>query len=125
MRRSCSRESYAAVIFVASRTYSPSSSDALFSLSYPSILENIKNATKGILKEMDSFLTETEEVEKTFIRCRANTQKESQRMESVEPDVTAATQRESHKFIVTSLFHQNSYPMLNSLNLCIRTAETG
>ncbi|KAL9179561.1 hypothetical protein ACHAXT_008851 [Thalassiosira profunda] len=58
-----------------------------------SILENIKNATKSILKEMDSYLEETEEVEKAYIRCRANTQKESQRMEQVEPDVIAATQR--------------------------------
>ena len=81
-----------------------SSSPLTVSLSYLSILENIKNATKGILKEMDSFLTETEEVEKTFIRCRANTQKESQRMESVEPDVNAATQRESHKFILPLTF---------------------
>eukprot|EP00578_Thalassiosira_sp_NH16_P007146 CAMPEP_0181122078 /NCGR_PEP_ID=MMETSP1071-20121207/25108_1 /TAXON_ID=35127 /ORGANISM="Thalassiosira sp., Strain NH16" /LENGTH=243 /DNA_ID=CAMNT_0023206997 /DNA_START=20 /DNA_END=751 /DNA_ORIENTATION=- len=58
-----------------------------------SILENIKNSTKNILKEMDAYLQETEEVEKTFISCRANTQKESQRMEQVEPDVIAATQR--------------------------------
>lgn len=43
---------------------------------------------------MDTYLQETEEVEKTFIRCRANTQKESQRMEEVQPDVIAATQRE-------------------------------
>ena len=59
-----------------------------------SILENIKNSTKNILREMDAYLQETEEVEKTFIRCRANTQKESERMEQVEPDVIAATQRE-------------------------------
>jgi len=58
-----------------------------------SILENIKNSTKNILREMDVYLQETEEVEKTFIRCRANTQKESQRMEQVEPEVIAATQR--------------------------------
>ena len=30
-----------------------------------------------------------------YIRCRANTQKESRRMERVQPDVLAATQRES------------------------------
>ena len=59
-----------------------------------SILENIKNSTKNILREMDAYLQETEEVEKTFIRCRANTQKESQRMGQVEPDVIAATQSE-------------------------------
>ena len=59
-----------------------------------SILENIKHATKIILREIDIYLQETEEVEKTFIRCRANTQKECQRMEQVEPDVIAATQRE-------------------------------
>mmetsp|Transcript_23710 Transcript_23710/g.50747 ORF Transcript_23710/g.50747 Transcript_23710/m.50747 type:complete len:254 (+) Transcript_23710:131-892(+) len=58
-----------------------------------SILENIKNSTKSILREMDAYLQETEDVEKTFIRCRANTQKESERMERVEPDVIAATQR--------------------------------
>ena len=63
-----------------------------------SILENIKNSTKSILREMDSYLKETEEVEKTFIRCRANTQKESQRMEQVQPDVLAATQREYYYF---------------------------
>mmetsp|Transcript_37657 Transcript_37657/g.67824 ORF Transcript_37657/g.67824 Transcript_37657/m.67824 type:complete len:235 (-) Transcript_37657:1261-1965(-) len=57
------------------------------------ILENIKNSTKTILREMDVYLQETEEVEKTFIRSRDNTQKESQRMEQVEPDVIAATQR--------------------------------
>ena len=59
-----------------------------------SILENIKHSTKVILREMDTYLQEAEEVEKTFIRCRANTQKECQRMEQVEPDVIAATQRE-------------------------------
>ena len=64
-----------------------------------SILENIKNSTKSILREMDSYLKETEEVEKTFIRCRANTQKESQRMEQVQPDVLAATQREYYLFL--------------------------
>ncbi|KAL7547341.1 hypothetical protein ACHAWF_010664 [Thalassiosira exigua] len=58
-----------------------------------SILEGVKNSTKSILREMDAYLQETEEVEKAFIRCRANTQKESQRMERVEPDVIAATQR--------------------------------
>lgn len=58
------------------------------------ILESIKNSTKNILKEMDQYLAETEEVEKTFIECRAATQRESRRMEMVEPDVTAATQRE-------------------------------
>jgi hypothetical protein len=60
-----------------------------------SILENIKHATKIILREIDIYLQETEEVEKTFIRCRANTRKECQRMEQVEPDVIAATQRET------------------------------
>ena len=71
-----------------------------------SILENIKHATKIILREMDVFLQETEEVEKTFIRCRANTQKECQRMEQVEPDVIAATQGEA--FQLTS-FSRVSY----------------
>ena len=65
---------------------------------------SMHSATKSILKEMDSYLEETEEVEKAYIRCRANTQKESQRMEQVEPDVIAATQRESgsaqcHRFV--------------------------
>ncbi|KAL3766486.1 hypothetical protein ACHAW5_001155 [Stephanodiscus triporus] len=58
-----------------------------------SILESIKNSTKNILGEMDTYLKETAEVEKAYIRCRANTQKESRRMERVEPDVIAATQR--------------------------------
>jgi hypothetical protein len=58
-----------------------------------SILENIKHSTKIILRAMDTYLQETEEVEKTFIRCRASTQKERQRMEQVEPEVIAATQR--------------------------------
>lgn len=59
-----------------------------------SILANIKNSTKTILGEMDVYLQETADVEKTYIRCRANTQKESRRMERVEPDVIAATQSE-------------------------------
>ena len=58
-----------------------------------SILENIKHSTKIILREMDTYLQETEEVEKTFIRCRASTQKECQRMEQVEPEVIEVTQR--------------------------------
>jgi hypothetical protein len=61
---------------------------------FQSILKNIKNSTKNILAEMNTYLQETAEIEKTYIRCRANTQKESGRMERVEPDVIAATQRE-------------------------------
>ena len=66
--------------------------------SYPAI-DNLSSSCssfvkQNILREMDTYLLETEEVEKTFIRCRANTQKESQRMEEVQPDVIAATQRE-------------------------------
>ena len=34
-----------------------------------------------------------EEVEKTYIRCRAKTQKESRSLEQVEPDVGLATAR--------------------------------
>ena len=60
-----------------------------------SILDSVKNSTKMILREMETYLHETEEVEKTYIQCRANTQKESRRMECIEPDVIAATsQRE-------------------------------
>jgi hypothetical protein len=59
-----------------------------------SILASIKHSTKTILGEMDTYLQETADIEKTYIRCRANTQKESRRMERVEPDVIAATQRE-------------------------------
>lgn len=66
-----------------------------------SILENIKHSTKIILREMDTYLQETEEVEKTFIRCRANTQKECQRMELVESEVIAATRRELHELCGT------------------------
>jgi len=54
----------------------------------------VKNSTKMILREMGTYLHETEEVEKTYIQCRANTQKEQRRMECVEPDVLAATRRE-------------------------------
>ena len=68
------------------------------------ILENIKNSTKNTLKEMDIYLQETEEVEKTYIRCRANTQKESQRMEQVEPDVISATQRKFPTLQVPNYF---------------------
>ena len=63
------------------------------------ILQNIKNSTKNILAEMDTYLQETAEVEKTYIRCKANTEKESRRMERVEPDVIAATQREYMMFL--------------------------
>lgn len=58
------------------------------------ILDSFKNSTKIILREMETYLHETEEVEKTYMQCRANTQKEQRRMECVEPDVLAATQRE-------------------------------
>lgn len=58
-----------------------------------SILENIKNSTKTVLQEMNVYLQEMEEVEKTYIRCRAKTQKESRRLEQVEPDVGVATAR--------------------------------
>ena len=64
-----------------------------------SILQNIKNSIKNILAEMDTYLQETAEVEKTYIRCKANTEKESRRMERVEPDVIAATQREYMMFL--------------------------
>ncbi len=58
-----------------------------------STLDKMKNATQAILSEMSTYLKESEEVEKTYIRCRANTQKESERLESVEPDVVGATAR--------------------------------
>ena len=58
-----------------------------------SILDNIKHSTQTVLSEMSIYLKESEEIEKTYIRCRANTQKESQRLEQVEPDVAGATQR--------------------------------
>ena len=58
------------------------------------ILDSVKNSAKMILREMGTYLHETEEVEKTYIQCRTNTQKEQRRMECVEPDVLAATQRE-------------------------------
>lgn len=58
------------------------------------MLDSVKNSTKMILREMGTYLHETEEVEKTYIQCRANTQKEQRRMECVEPDVLAATRRE-------------------------------
>ena len=58
------------------------------------ILDSVKKSTKMILREMGTYLHESEEVEKTYIQCRANTQKEQRRMECVEPDVLAATQRE-------------------------------
>ena len=58
------------------------------------ILASVKKSTKMILREMETYLHETEEVEKTYIQCRANTQKEQRRMEGVEPDVLAATQSE-------------------------------
>ena len=58
-----------------------------------SILENIKNSTKTVLTEMQVYLEEMENVEKTYIRCRAKAQKESRRLEQVEPDVAGATQR--------------------------------
>jgi len=57
------------------------------------ILDNMKNATQAILSEMSTYLKDSAEIEKTYIRCRANTQKESQRLESVEPDVAGATAR--------------------------------
>jgi hypothetical protein len=60
-----------------------------------SILDSVKNSTKMIFREIGTYLHETEEIEKTYIQCRANTQKESRRMECIEPDVIAATtQRE-------------------------------
>ena len=52
-----------------------------------SILENIKDATKNILTEMNVFLKETEEVEKVYVRCRAKTRGEMRRLEMVEPEV--------------------------------------
>ena len=58
------------------------------------ILDSVKNSTKMILREMKTYLRETEVLEKTYIQCRANTQIESRRMECVELDVLAATQGE-------------------------------
>ena len=58
------------------------------------ILDSVKNSTKMILREMKTYLHETEVLEKTYIQCRANIQIESRRMECVELDVLAATQRE-------------------------------
>ena len=52
-----------------------------------SILENIKDSTKNILNEMNVFLKETEEVEKMYVRCRAETLVETRRLEQVEPEV--------------------------------------
>lgn len=57
-----------------------------------SILESIKNSTKTVLSEMNVYLTEMEEVEKTYIKCRAKTQAEGRRLESVAPDVAGATE---------------------------------
>lgn len=57
-----------------------------------SILESIKNSTKTVLSEMSVYLGEMEGVEKDYIRCRAKTQREGQRLESVAPDVAGATQ---------------------------------
>ena len=45
------------------------------------ILDSVKGFTKTILCEIGTYLHETEEVEKTYIQCRANTQKEQRRME--------------------------------------------
>ena len=45
------------------------------------ILDSVKGFTNTIFCEIGTYLHEMEEVEKTYIQCRANTQKEQRRME--------------------------------------------
>ena len=45
------------------------------------ILDLVQRSTETILRKTERFNNETEEVEKTYIQCRANTQKEQRRME--------------------------------------------
>ena len=69
-----------------------------------SILECIKNSTKTVLTEMNVYLGEMESVEKTYIKCRANAQKEGRRLESVAPDVAGATQNFLNQAAASQLF---------------------
>jgi hypothetical protein len=69
-----------------------------------SILESIKNSTKTVLAEMNVYLGEMEEVEKTYIKCRAKTQKEGRRLEGVAPDVRGATENFLNQAVNAGLF---------------------
>jgi hypothetical protein len=69
-----------------------------------SILESIKNSTKTVLNEMNVYLGDMEDVEKTYIKCRANAQKEGRRLESVAPDVAGATQNFLNQAAASQLF---------------------
>lgn len=55
------------------------------------ILQNIKDATKVVLSDLNNYLIETEEVEKVYIKLKAASERESERLEGVEPDVVGAT----------------------------------
>ena len=56
-------------------------------------LNNMKEATKKMLSEIDFYLKESEKVTIDYIQCQYNQQKEASRLEECEPGVSEATQR--------------------------------
>mmetsp|Transcript_38570 Transcript_38570/g.92309 ORF Transcript_38570/g.92309 Transcript_38570/m.92309 type:complete len:215 (-) Transcript_38570:1165-1809(-) len=66
------------------------------------VLASIKNSTKTVLGEMNHFLAETADVEQTFVRCRANTQRESARLDGLAPNVSDATQNSFQSMIANA-----------------------
>ena len=59
-------------------------------------LENIRSLLNNFMTNtLDSYLQETEEVEKTYIKCRAKTQTESRRLEKVKTSFLALKAQES------------------------------
>lgn len=51
---------------------------------------------------MNHFLAETADVEQTFVRCRANTQRESARLDGLAPDVSDATRNGFQSMIASA-----------------------
>mmetsp|Transcript_19622 Transcript_19622/g.24028 ORF Transcript_19622/g.24028 Transcript_19622/m.24028 type:complete len:238 (-) Transcript_19622:206-919(-) len=61
------------------------------------VLEDMKQATNGLLANLNSFLKESESVAIAYIRTQASQQKEARRLEEVEPDVSGATTKFLHE----------------------------
>jgi len=62
----------------------------------------VETSFDNFLGTMDSYFQETEEIEKTYIQCRDNTQKESRRLEQVQNDFLTLKAQESKPKLSTA-----------------------
>ena len=60
-----------------------------------SAVGKVETSFDNFLGTMDSYFQETEEIEKTYIQCRDNTQKESRRLEQIQNDFLTLKAQES------------------------------